>query len=199
MAGYRPEDLAADAVTFMDECGLEQAVIVGTSMGSIVAERFALDYPDRVLGLVLASAAISWRTPAVLALWDVLATLEDPVSADFAREFQKSTLAQPVPPSFLETVVAESLKVPARVWRAAAWEAHIEVDIAGELGAIKTPTLLLRGDRDTINPRRAQEALAEAIPGSRVVVYQDAGHALHWEQPERCAADLTTFVESIDR
>ncbi len=88
--------------------------------------------------------------------------------------------------------------MPARVWRAAAWEGHIEVDIAGELGAIKTPTLILRGDQDAINPRREQEALAEAIPGSRVVVYHDAGHDLHWEQPERFAADLTTFVESID-
>ncbi len=115
MAGYRPEDFAADVAAFMDESGLEQAVIVGTSMGSIVAERFALDYPDRVLGLVLASAAITWHSPALLALWDVVATLEDPVSAEFAREFQESTLARPIPPAFLETVVAESLKVPARV------------------------------------------------------------------------------------
>jgi len=44
--------------------------------------------------------------------------LRDPLEPAFARAFQESTLARPVPPRLLETVVAESLKVPARVWRA---------------------------------------------------------------------------------
>jgi non-heme chloroperoxidase len=196
-AGYRPRDFAADLVAFMDERGLERAIIAGTSMGSNIAERFALDHPERTLGLVLASAAITWHTPAVLELWDVVSTLEDPINPDFVREFQESTLAQPIPPAFLETVVAESLKVPARVWRAAFREAHLDVDIAGELDAIETTTLIVCGDRDAIHPRREQEALAKAISGSRHVVYHGAGHALHWEDPERFAADLAAFVESL--
>ena len=52
-------------------------------------------------------------------MWDgTLATLVDPVDPAFAREFQQSTLARPIPAAQLDTFVAESLKVPARVWRA---------------------------------------------------------------------------------
>jgi pimeloyl-ACP methyl ester carboxylesterase len=166
--GYHPHDFAADAAAFVDALGLGPAVIVGTSMGSIVAQRFALDYPEHTRGLVLLGAATTWRTPTVLELWEVVATLEDPIDPGFVREFQESTLAQPVSPAFLDTVVAESLKVPARVWRAALREGHLEADLAGELGAIAAPALIVWGDRDVIHPRREeQEALVGAIAGAR--------------------------------
>lgn len=196
-SGYRPHDLAADVAAFMDALGLGHAVIVGHSMGSIVAQRFAIDYPDRTLRLALASAATSWRTPAALELWDVVSTLEDPIDPAFVREFQVSTLAQPVPPAFIDTTVAESLKVPARVWQAALREGHLEADIAGELGAIGAPTLIIWGDRDAIHSRSEQEALVEAIGDARLVVYAHAGHALHWEEPARFAGDLVAFLEGL--
>ena len=196
-AGYRPHDFAADVAAFADSLGLGPAVVVGHSMGGTVAQRFALDYPARTLGLVLAGAATTWRTPTVWELWEVVSTLADPIDPGFVREFQESTLAQPVPAAFLETVVAESLKVPARVWRAALRDAHLEADIAGELGAIETPTLVVWGDRDAIHTSGEKEALVDAIPGSRLVVYPGAGHALHWEEPEHFAADLAAFVARV--
>jgi pimeloyl-ACP methyl ester carboxylesterase len=196
-SGYRPEDFAADVAAFVDTLGLGLAIIAGTSMGSIVAQRFAIDYPERTLGMVLVGAATTWRTPVALELWDVVSALEDPIDPAFVREFQESTLAQPVPPVFIDTVVAESLKVPARVWRAALREGHLEADIAGELSAIQAPTLIVSGGRDAIHPSSEHEALARTIVGARVVVYPDAGHALHWEEPARFAADLVTFVEGL--
>jgi non-heme chloroperoxidase len=198
-AGYGPHDFAADLAAFGDALGVAQAVVVGSSMGSTVAQRFALNYPERTLGLVLAGATTTWRTPVALELWDVVSTLEDPIDPGFVREFQESTLAQPVPPAFLETVVAESLKVPARVWRAALREAHLEADIAGELGGIEAPTLVVWGDRDTIQSRSEQEVLVGAIAGARLIVYPGAGHAMHWEEPARFAADLAAFVAGLGR
>ncbi len=193
--GYGPRDFAADAAAFMDAVGIGPAVVVGTSMGSIVAQRFALDYPARTKGLVLVAAATTWRTPAALELWDVVATLEDPIDPGFVREFQESTLAQPVAPAFIDTVVAESLKVPARVWRAALREGHLEANLATELGAIQAPTLIVSGDRDAIHLRSEQASLVRAIPDARLVVYPNAGHAIHWEEPTRFAADLLAFTE----
>src|ERR671914_762671 len=54
--GYRQRDFAADVAAFLDALGLASAVIVGSSLGSTVAQRFALDHPGRVRGLVLAAA-----------------------------------------------------------------------------------------------------------------------------------------------
>jgi non-heme chloroperoxidase len=196
-SGYRPEDFAADITAFADALNLEEIVIVGHSMGSIVAQRFAIDARERTRGVVLASAATTWRTPAALELWDVVSTLEDPVDPAFVREFQESTLAQPVPPSFLDSIVAESLKVPARVWKAALREGHLEAGVTGELGEITSPTLVLRGGHDALHDRSEQDALVGMIPDAQLIVYRDAGHALHWEEPERFATDLMTFVERI--
>ena len=196
-AGYRPHDFAADVAAFMDALDIGSAVMVGTSMGSIVAQRFAIDHPARSRGLMLLSAATTWRTPGTVGLWDVVSSLEDPIDPGFVREFQESTLAQPVSPAFVDTVVAESLKVPARVWRAALREGHLEADVAGELGLIAAPTLIVWGDRDAIHPPSEQQFLKEAIRGSRIVAYPGAGHALHWEEPTRFAADLAAFVERL--
>jgi pimeloyl-ACP methyl ester carboxylesterase len=147
---------------------------------------------------VLVGSLTTWRGhPDFVALWDsVVSTLADPVDPDFVREFQESTLAQPVPPEFLEIVVRESLKLPARVWRAALLEGLLEADFSGELAKIQVPTLIFWGDQDALT-RNGQEALKAAIAGSRLVVYAGAGHGLHWEEPERFAAELTAFVESL--
>ena len=198
-AGYGPDDFAADLAAFMDAVGLGSAVIVGHSMGSSIAQRFALDHPGRTLGLVLAGAFFAgWRgSPAVVELWEsTVSTLMDPIDPGFVREFQEGTLARPVPPAFLDAVVRESLKVPARVWRAT-FAGFLEADFSAQLGRIEAPTLIVWGDRDALCARNEQEALAAAIAGSRLVVYPGAGHALHWEEPERFAADLVAFTESL--
>lgn len=151
----------------------------------------------RTLGLVLVGALTTWRGhPDFVALWDsVISTLTDPIDPDFVREFQESTLAQPIPPAFLETVVQESLKVPAPVWRAALLEGLLEADFSAELRKIKAPTLIVWGDQDSLT-RSRQEALTAAIAGSQLMVYPGAGHGLHWEEPERFAADLAAFTKN---
>ena len=95
--GYYPQDFAADLAAFMDTLKLGPAVVVGHSMGSYIAQRFALDYPDRTLGLVLMGSCTTVRgNPVAMELWDsVVSTLTDPIDPGFVREFQQSTLARP--------------------------------------------------------------------------------------------------------
>jgi non-heme chloroperoxidase len=198
MTGYYPQDFAADLAAFMDTLKLGPAVVVGHSMGSSIAQRFALDYPDRTLGLVLMGSCTTVRgNPVATELWDaVVSTLTDPIDPGFVLEFQRSTLARPVPQTLLDTVVQESLKVPARVWKAAL-AALLDTDFSGELGKITAPTLIVWGDQDAFFLRREQEALAAAIAGARLVVYPDAGHGFHWEEPARFAADLVAFTAHV--
>lgn len=195
--GYRFYDFAKDVSAFMDALELEAAVIVGHSMGSAVAQRFAIDCPEHTRGLVLAGSFHSLaKSPVAQGLWDELvSTMEDPVDPGFVREFQESTLAQPVPQAFMETVVRESLKLPARVWKATVADTMRD-DFSGELNEITAPTLLVWGAQDSMVPRSDQEAQTAAIVGARLAVYESAGHAVHWEEPERFASDLVSFVET---
>jgi pimeloyl-ACP methyl ester carboxylesterase len=197
-AGYRTRDFAADVAAFAGAVGLGPALVVGHSMGSTNAQRFAIDYPGRTRGLVLAASFASYRdNPVAMEFWEsAVSSLADPIDPGLVREFQEGTLARPLPPAFLDTVVRESLKVPARVWRAA-FEGFLEDDCIGELGRIRAPTLIAWGARDTFCRRADQDALLAAIPGSRLVVYDRAGHALHWEEPERFAADLVAFASRL--
>lgn len=200
-AGYSVRDFAEDLAAFTDVLRLEAAVIVGHSMGSGVALRFALDHPDRTAGLVLMGASASLRSnPDAREAWNTLLfRLTDPVDPELVREGLKNTLAQPVPQSLFESLVRENLKVPAFVWRAALdarWRA--EGDFDGELARIKAPTLVIWGDRDARYSRSEQDTIAAAIPDSRLVVYPGAGHLLHLEEPGRTASDLTSFITELE-
>lgn len=182
----------------MDEVDLEAAVLVSGSSGGFAARRLAIDQPERVLGLVLlGSPATLQDKPVVRELWDsTISKLTDPVDPGFVRDFGAGTLAQSVPHAFFETLVQENLKVPARVWKAT-YEGLLEDDSLKDLDKIRAPTVIIWGDQDSLLPRSDQEALASAIPGSRLLVYPGAGHSLYWEEPERVASDLAAFVEDL--
>jgi rifampin ADP-ribosylating transferase len=62
---------------------------------------------------------------------------------------------------------------------------------------ITAPTLVLSGDADDILPRSQADALVGAIPGARLVVYEDCGHLVLWERSERVAADVLAFVRAV--
>jgi non-heme chloroperoxidase len=196
--GYRPEDFARDVATFMDALELRSAVIVGHSMGGSVAQRFAIDYPERVAGLVLVGARAAWhRHPELVSFIDfVMSSLTDPVDPRIALEFQQSTIAQPVPPGWLDMAVAESLKLPARVWQAAFVQGVQQADLSDRLADIRVPTLLLCGELDTL-AREDQPTLLAGIAQSRLELYPRTGHALHWEEPERFARDVAGFVREL--
>ncbi len=198
VAGYRTRDFVADLAAFMDSLDMQIAVIAGGSSGGFVARRFAIDFPSRTLGLVLLGSPFTLNDkPGVLNLWrSSISNLTDPVTPAFVREFQKGTVAQPVPQAFLQTMVEESVKVPARVWKET-FEGLLQDDSSDDLDKIRMPTLIVWGDQDAIIPRSDQDRLATAIAGSKLVVYEGAGHSVYWEEPERVASDLVAFVENL--
>jgi pimeloyl-ACP methyl ester carboxylesterase len=195
-AGYTPHDMAGDVLAFMDAMKIERATLVGHSMGSFVAQQAALTAPERIAGLVLIGSASTARNQVMLELQQAIASLPDPVPADFAREFQASTVYQPVPSEFMERVVAESRKVPARVWRAALG-GLLETERFTGFGGDPIPALLLWGDRDGIFPPSEQEVLMATLPVASIEVYRETGHTPHWERPDEVVRDLENFLRSL--
>src|SRR5829696_8660392 len=197
---YTLDDFAADVDAFMDAVGIERAILVGHSGGTIIAPRVALNYPHRVSRLVLIGAAtiaatVGANNEAMLGLAEEVRALEDPVPPEFAREFQESTIHRPVPEEFLSTAVSESLKLPARVWRDYMEGVVLAGGHAAQLREINAPTLLLWGEQDAFFPREEQERLATAIADATLEVYPETGHAVHWERPERFVRDLDAFIK----
>jgi pimeloyl-ACP methyl ester carboxylesterase len=196
--GYRTRDFAADVAAFIEALDLGPAIIVGHSMGSTNGLRFAIDFPHHTRGLVLIGAFATYQhNPDMTHFWNsTVALLTDPIDPAFVREFQESTLAIEVPREIVDTAVEESLKVPARIWRAALGGC-LEDDFVDEIGKITAPTLALWGDRDALVPRVDQDVLLKRIAGSRLVIYHGHGHAPHWEDPARFAADIGAFAKEL--
>ncbi|MEU6878775.1 alpha/beta hydrolase [Streptomyces sp. NPDC046712] len=192
--GYLPEDFATDLVAFMDSVGIDRAVLVGGSSGGVQARIVAGRRPDRVAGLVLLGvpAELSDK-PGVTELWDTVRELEDPVDRAFAKDFARGMTAAPIGRGFLETVVDENLKAPARVWRETL-RGLLETDLRSTLSGILVPTLVVWGDQDTLLTREDQQTILDTIPDSRLLVYEGAGHVVYWEAPDRVLRDLAAFT-----
>ena len=197
-SGYSTRDFEEDLLMFMDDLNIENAVILGASSGGFPARSFAINHPDRTLALVLlGSPATLQGIPAVQEIWDsAISKLTDPLDRQFVEDFALGTLSKPTPREFLEMILQENLKVPAKVWRETT-EGILKEDFPGELHKINTPTLIIWGDQDLLLARKSQEELARVIPGSRLVVHQNAGHLLYCEDPKSVASDIATFIVDI--
>jgi pimeloyl-ACP methyl ester carboxylesterase len=193
--GYSLTDLAGDVTAFLDAMGLPSAVLVGSSSGGYVAQQVAISSPERVRGLVLVGAPRSLRGRPPFA--DEVDRLTDPINRAWVKE---SLIWFPrfhdVPEWYIEDRVDDGVQMPARVWRQAL-AGLTEAIPPTEAGTIDTPTLIIWGGRDQLLPRADGDALAAAIPGSRLVVYPNTGHLVLWEEPARIASDLTAFVAHL--
>jgi pimeloyl-ACP methyl ester carboxylesterase len=197
--GYNPRDLAADLAEFMKRRKIPEAVIVGHSMGALVAQRFAIEFPELAAGLVLIGTfpTLAGNTE-ISELIDALDQMKDAVDRDLVRDFQASTLAQPVSEAFFQTVVDEGARLPLSVWRAVMREVA-RYDDAAELQKITAPTRLYWGEHDSFSTHEQQRQIAAAIPNADLRVWFGAGHSLQWEEPKRFATELADFVRVLDQ
>ena len=184
---------AADVVSFLDAASIGRATLVGHSFGSFVARRVAISHPERVKRLVLIGTGFSPSNAVTRDVQSSLRGLSDPISTEFAREFQSSTLYLPLPGSFFDRLIAESLKLPAHLWRET-FNGLLASDDEQRLGGISAPTLLIWGEHDALFPRGDQDQVVRSIRGARLIVYTETGHCPNWERPERVAADLIAFL-----
>lgn len=190
---FTMDAFALDALDLLDRLQIERATIVGHSLGSFVARRLAALAPSRIDRLVLLGTGSSTRNAVISALHDEVDRLTDPVDAAFVRAFQTGTIHRPVPPDFLDRVIADSCRVPARVWKGALAGM---MDFSDELEDLRVPALILGGDRDSVFTVAEQTAAARRLPGAALQIFSDVGHALHWEDPFSVTAELMAFLNT---
>jgi pimeloyl-ACP methyl ester carboxylesterase len=196
VGGYELAAFAADVEAFMDAADVRAAVLVGSSSGGYVAQRVALDSPGRVTGLVLVGSPRSLHGRPPFA--DEVERLTDPVDPAWVwKSLTWFPRFHDVPDWYIEDRVRDGLRLPAHVWRGTL-TGLITALAPTDTGTITAPTLIIWGDRDNLLSGRDERQLAAAIPDSRLVVYQETGHLVLWEQPDRVATDLTALVEGLE-
>jgi pimeloyl-ACP methyl ester carboxylesterase len=195
-AGYSLDNLAEDVEAFMNEVGIASAVLFGSSSGGYVAQQVAIRKPDLVAGLVLVGSPRTLQGRPAFA--DEVEQLTDPIDLAWVRNsLTWFPTIQPVPPWYIDDRVRDGARIPAHVWREA-FSGLTAARPPTDAGTITAPTLIVWGDQDELLTRDHEERLTAAIPDSRLVVYEDTGHLVLWEQPERLASDLIAFIGTLD-
>jgi pimeloyl-ACP methyl ester carboxylesterase len=190
LAGYRIADMADDVIRLMDALNVPKAVLIGHSMGSFVVRKAFELAPERVSRLVLIGGALKANNDGIYELQRSVNELTDPVDDSFVRAFQLSTIAAPVPEPFLEAVIANSRRMPARVWKAVI-QGLIEFEPAVARPDVRT--LVLGGREDAVFSRTEQMVLARQFPRGELHLVDGIGHTLHWEQPAMFVNALIRF------
>ncbi len=182
---YRREDLAADVVSVIEHFGSTRAVLVGHSMGGLVAMTTALAYPERVAGLVLIGTAS--QSKQKVAEWYERIAL--------AGERDGSAgLAHAIYGEKTRKVVSGDAQGIAHVTRAL--KSLYSDPLTPKLAQIRCPTLLLVGEKDPMGPK-ASVIIAEELPDAQLEVIPDCGHWIHVEQPEAVLKAFDAWVHRV--
>lgn len=198
---YDFAQLAQALWQMLDAAGIDQAVLVGHSMGAMVALQAWTQKPERIRGLLLAASS--------------------PAFGHSDGDFQKQFLAQRLAPldagktmgdiadKLIPTMATPGgdatplipahhsmAAVPPATYRAAL-HALVQFEQRAALPTLTVPVLCLAAEHDSTAPPTVMARMAQKIPGARYACLAGAGHLLHYEQPEAFNAELEKFLKDV--
>jgi pimeloyl-[acyl-carrier protein] methyl ester esterase len=203
--GAQRDSLSAYAAGLMEEvrrCS-GRVLLVGWSMGGIVAMEAALASPENVLGLVLIGSTARFCADGSYACGvdgRVLRTMLQAAKRD-PRSTLRGFLERAAAPVQFDAAELESLTEEGLAAGAPELLRQLEylqqIDLRARLPALKLPVLLIHGMRDAIIPWQASAYLAEQVRGSRAVLLPGRGHDLPVRDPALVAAEALNFMEAV--
>ena len=193
-AGYSIKDMANDLHTAMDMLRIQQAFILGVSQGGMIAQRLAIDFPDKVSKLVIGVSVSRQNQTIQTVIGDWIKMAEN---GDYKRLFIDT---------MEKTFTNNRIKryrlfypILTRVSRPKSFDrflkqayACIKHDTYSELPYIQCPTLVIGGDSDNVVGLNSSEEMAEQIRGSKLIIYKGLGHGAYEE-----AKDFNHQVKSF--
>ena len=194
---YDYADFAEDAAEFLDAMKIEQADVIGHSLGSMVAQLLAAQHPEKVRDLVLIASTTGFGGGPGTKLWDDVSKLTGPIDPD--GQFIKDRYANPNPvdEDFLARERAEATAVPLHVWKGTLWGMVVD-DLTLTAPLVKAPILVLWGENDPILDLSTQEKLEKAYPDAEFQIFKKGGHNMFWEFPSEAADVILPFLDAED-
>lgn len=197
---YSMDAMAEDAAEILSALGHRRAHVMGVSMGGFIAQRLAIQHPERVSSLILCATHFGgqgWISPDPAALAPLLEPLPDP-EANIRRNLRAFS-APPwadANPEIVDWYAQERVRTPTPpVGYARQLEAALQWDNKGDLEKIRARTLILHGGADPVVPVANAHLLGESIPGAEVHILEGAGHMTMMEAPERVNAAIAAFID----
>jgi 3-oxoadipate enol-lactonase len=198
-------DLVDDAVALLEHLRIGKAHVLGTSLGGFVAQELALMRPDLVDRLILVCTSYGGRGPETIST-KVLSDMVGWPSLSTERAVRRG----------LETATSETYRAqrPEEFERIVSWRladspslsvyyeqmrAGARFDVSRDVGRITSPTLVIHGTEDRYVPVANAVALAEAIPGAKLRVLEDAGHLVFIERFADVNREVVTFLKPRKR
>ena len=201
---FSTADLADDTAALFDALEIERADVLGSFMGGMAAQELALRHADRVRRLVLVGtyARPDAKRRMLLEDWAALAHAGVPMEGMIRKRLvwtlSDETLEQTdLIETMLDFFVKDDTPVGSDLF-ARQCEACLQHDTLERLGGIHQPTLVLCGKYDQLTPPKLHRQIAEAIPGSRLVVIDFGAHLVMAESVVRFNQVVLQFLDDPD-
>src|SRR5690242_17669987 len=196
---YSPQLFARDLAELCRVVGITRAHVAGISMGGVIAQRFALDFPGLVRSLVLMSTSSEVGEQAQKAWLKLADSIEqrgfstnpDGAMRVFTTDFVKAN------PDQVKALAERTATNDPRAYAAAARAIGV-YNWTAELGRIQAPTLILQGLADVLTPPGGSVKLSRGIPRSRLLMVPECGHGMTVEKAEVVTQALLAFTAGVE-
>lgn len=198
-SSYTLQELASDVAALLDHLQISRATFVGLSIGGMIGQAFALQYPDRLCGLVLCSTGSRTEQQAKATIDDRINRvrtegLESQVRSTLTRWFS-SRFVEEAPATMAwvsDLILATSVDGYVGCGRAIQG-----LDLTDELSEIRVKTLIVPGEHDLGFPEKISRAIQHQIANSDLVLLKDAAHLGNVEQAHCFNEILLDFLGRI--
>jgi pimeloyl-ACP methyl ester carboxylesterase len=194
---YRIVDFAEDIACLMEALVLRDALVVGHSLGAMVALDLAASRPNLVGALITISCSLKPEIGENDPICIGVASLQDPI--DPANAFFDTWHAcnGPVDAKFLAELAQEAAAIPARLWRRVLQEIRAS-DLTEKASLVRQASLIIHGSADPLFSIRQADALRRRLGRSVMIELPGCGHNPHWEQPQQVSRTLRKFNTAVE-
>ncbi|MCA0033398.1 alpha/beta fold hydrolase [Mesorhizobium sp. B263B2A] len=194
--GFGIADFADDIAALIGRLRLDRPVVVGHSLGAMVAIVLAARHSDLIGGLVVMAGTVKPGFSRDHPLVAGVKALHDPISPADPFYAWWHACRPGVPQPFLAGLAKDASAMPAARWRAILEEIR-RADLTDAAQTVRTQTLILAGACDPLFGEAHQQALLRALPDAVLVRADACGHNPHWEEPAFVARAIgRTFGEA---